>query len=84
MIQHVPLKPLQQGTPERRLASGILRPGIHRAGIAVALDDILHRALGDPETLGDLPHGLVVLQARRHNSLAKIYGCGSHDQHYTS
>ncbi len=84
MIEHVSLKPLQQCAEKRWFAPGILGLGIHRAGVAVALDDILHRALGDSETLGDSPHALAVFHARRHDSLAKIYGCWSHAQHYTS
>ncbi len=83
VIEHVLLKPLQQRAAKCRLASGIWGPGIHRAGIAVALDDILHRALGDSETLGDLSHGLALFQPRRHDSLAKIYGCGFHGHYYT-
>ena len=78
MIEHILLKPLQQRTAKCRLASGIRGFGIHRAGVAIALDDILHRALGDSETLGDLSHGLAVLQAGRHDSLAKVYGCRFH------
>jgi len=79
MIEHILLKPLQRRAAKRRLASGVGWFGIHRAGVAIALDDILHRALGDSETLGDLSHGLAVLQACRHDSLAKVYGCRFHD-----
>ncbi len=78
MIEHILLKPLQQRAAKCRLASGIRGFGIHRAGVAIPLDDILHRAFGDSETLGDLPHGLVVLQAGHHDSLAKVYGCRFH------
>ena len=78
MIEHILLKPLQQRAAKCRLASGIGWFGIHRAGVAMALDDVLHRALGDSEALGDLSHGLAVLQACRHDSLAKVYGCGFH------
>ena len=73
MIEDILLKPLQQRAAKCRLASGIRGLGIHRAGVAIALDDILHRALGDSETLGDLSHGLAVLQACRHDSFAKVY-----------
>ena len=78
MIEHILLKSLQQHAAKCRLASGIRGFGINRAGIAIALDDILHRALSDSETLGDLSHGLAVFQACRHDSLAKVYGCWSH------
>jgi hypothetical protein len=78
MIEHILLKPLQQRAAKCRLASGIRWFGIHRAGVAIALDDILHRAFGDAETLGDLSHGLAVLQACRHDSFAKIDGCRFH------
>ena len=78
MIEHILLEPLQPRAAQGRLASGIRWFGIHRAGVAIALDDILHRALGDSETLGNLSHGLAVLQACRHDSLAKVYGCGFH------
>lgn len=84
MVQHVLLKSLQQRAAKRRLASGIRRFGTHRAGVAVALDDILHRALGDSETLGDLSHGLAVFQTGRHDSLAKIYRGWFHGRYYTS
>ncbi len=40
--------------------------------------NILHRALGDSETLGDLSHGLAVFQTCRHDSFAKVYGCRFH------
>jgi len=55
MVEHVQLKSLQQRAAKCRLAPGIRWFGINRAGIAIALDDILHRALGDSETLGDCP-----------------------------
>ena len=78
MIEHILLKPLQPRAAKCRLASGIRRFGIHRAGVAIALDDILHRAFGDPETLGDLSHGLALLQACCHDSFAQVYGCRFH------
>ena len=84
MIEHILLKPLQQRTPECRFAPGIWGFGVNRAGVSMALDDILYRALGDSETLGDVPHGLAVFQACRHDSLAKIYGCWFHGCYYTS
>jgi len=83
MVQHIPLQSFQQSAPKCRLASGIRWFWSHRAGIAIALDDILHRALGDSETLGDLSHGLTVSQACRHDSFAKIYGCWFHGHYYT-
>lgn len=83
MVQHILLQPLQPRTPESRLASGIGRLGVHHTGIAIALDDILHRALGDSETLGDSSHGLAVLQTRRHDAFAKIYRGWFHGFHYT-
>ena len=84
MVQDIALQSFQQRATKGRLASGIGWLGIHRAGIAIALDDILHRALGDAETLGNLPHGLAVFQACRHDSFAKIYGCWFHGHYYTS
>ena len=84
MVQHIPLQPFQQRATKGRFASGIGWLGIHRAGIAIALDDILHRALGDSETLGNSPHGLAVFQTCRHDSFAKIYGCWFHGHYYTS
>ena len=78
MIEHIPLKPLQQRAVKRRLAPGIRWFGIHRAGIAITLDDILYRALGDSEMLGDLSHGLAVSQTGRHDSFAKVCGCRFH------
>ena len=78
VIEHILLKSLQQRATKCRLASGIRWFGIHRAGVAIALDDIRHRALGDAETLGNLSHGLAVFQTGRHDSLAKVYGCRFH------
>ena len=78
MVEHILLQPLQQRAPEGRLASGIRRFRGSRAGVSIALEDILHCPLGHSETLGDLSHGLAVLQTRRHNSLTQIYGCWFH------
>jgi hypothetical protein len=84
MVQHIPLQLFQQRATKCRLASGIGGLGIHRAGIAIAFDDILHRSLGDSETLGDLSHGLAVFQACGYDSFAKIYRCWFHGHYYTS
>ena len=84
VIQHIPLQSFQQRATKCRLASGIRWFGIHRTGVAIALDDILYRPLGDAETLGNSPHGLAVLQACHHDSFAKIYGCWFHGHYYTS
>ena len=84
MIEHILLKSLQQRAPECRFAPGIWGLGVNRAGVSIALDAVLCRTLGDSETLGDLSHGLAVLPARRHDSLAKIYGCWFHGCYYTS
>ena len=78
MIEHILLKPLQQRAAKCRLASGVRGLGIHRAGVAIPLDDILHRALGDSETLCDLSQGPAVSQACRHDPFAKVYGCRFH------
>ena len=84
MVEHIPLQSFQQRAAKCRLASGIGWLGIHRAGIAIALEDILYRALGDAETLGNLSHRLAVFQACGYDSFAEIYGCWFHGHYYTS
>ncbi len=79
MGEHIALQSLERLGVKRRLASGIGGLGFEGARIAVAFENILHRPLGDPETLGDLSHGLTVLHSRGYDSLPKIYGCRFHD-----
>ena len=66
------------------LSSRVLWLGHYRPRVTITLKDILYRALGDPETLGDLSHGLAVFQARGHDTLAQINGSGSHAISMTS
>lgn len=72
MLQYFVFQPLQARPSEGGLASGIRRFGFHRARLAIALQNILHGAFGDAEPLGDLPHGLAVVQACGQNAPAKI------------
>lgn len=78
MAQNIPFQLAQRLPGKRGLAARIVRLGLNLARIPVALKNVLHRALGYLETLGDLAHGLAVNEARVHNTLAKVNGSWSH------
>lgn len=72
LAQHRLLKLCKLSGRKADFATGVLRAWLTGPSIPEALKDVLHRALGNPETLSDLPHGLAVFHTCGHDTLAKV------------